>query len=41
MGLEPFKNMEVCNLSKSEQRKLSISIALIGNPEIILLDEPS
>ena len=37
---DPF-NMPATNLSGGMQRRLSIGIALIGNPKIVFLDEPS
>jgi ATP-binding cassette subfamily A (ABC1) protein 5 len=29
------------NLSGGEQRKLSVAIAILGDPEVLILDEPS
>ncbi|KAF2744246.1 putative ABC transporter [Sporormia fimetaria CBS 119925] len=41
VGLEKFKNSMASKLSGGNKRKLSLGIALIGNPELVLLDEPS
>ena len=41
VGLERFKDRMASKLSGGNKRKLSLGIALIGNPELVLLDEPS
>lgn len=41
VGLAPFKSRMAGKLSGGNKRKLSLGIALIGNPSVILLDEPS
>jgi ATP-binding cassette, subfamily A (ABC1), member 3 len=41
VGLEKFKDRMGSRLSGGNQRKLSLGIALIGNPPVVLLDEPS
>ena len=41
MNLSDFKDKISGTLSGGNKRKLSVAIALIGNPSIILLDEPS
>ncbi|KAK3114148.1 hypothetical protein LTR53_007825 [Teratosphaeriaceae sp. CCFEE 6253] len=41
VGLEPFKSRMAGKLSGGNKRKLSLGIALIGNPSVVLLDEPS
>jgi ABC-type multidrug transport system ATPase subunit len=41
VGLEPFANRIATKLSGGNKRKLSLGIALMGNPSVLLLDEPS
>ncbi|KAF2473758.1 ABC transporter [Lindgomyces ingoldianus] len=41
VGLEKFAKTMGSKLSGGNKRKLSLGIALIGNPELVLLDEPS
>merc|ERR1712194_61882 len=41
LQLEKFENVITSTYSGGNKRKLSVAIALIGNPSIIFLDEPS
>ncbi|KAK5108088.1 hypothetical protein LTR62_008805 [Meristemomyces frigidus] len=41
VGIAQFKSRMAGKLSGGNKRKLSLGIALIGNPSVILLDEPS
>jgi ATP-binding cassette subfamily A (ABC1) protein 3 len=41
MDLSDYENIRANNLSGGNKRKLSVSIAMIGNPPLIFLDEPS
>ena len=41
LNLRDHKDKLAGNLSGGNKRKLAVAIALIGNPPIILLDEPS
>ena len=41
MDLLPYANKLAGNLSGGNKRKLSVAIALIGDPQLIFLDEPS
>lgn len=41
IGLEAFASRMAAKLSGGNKRKLSLGIALIGNPAVLLLDEPS
>lgn len=41
VGLDAFKHRMANALSGGNKRKLSLAIALMGNPEALLLDEPS
>ena len=41
MDLRDFENVHAENLSGGNKRKLSVAMALIGNPPIVFLDEPS
>jgi ABC-type multidrug transport system ATPase subunit len=39
--LEEYQKKQVGMLSGGNKRKVCVAIALIGNPPVILLDEPS
>lgn len=41
MDLVKYKHKQSGNLSGGNKRKLSVAIAMIGDPGIIFLDEPS
>ncbi|KAL7622242.1 hypothetical protein AAE478_007746 [Parahypoxylon ruwenzoriense] len=41
VGLEAFSTRKAHALSGGNKRKLSLGIALMGNPSVVLLDEPS
>ncbi|KAF3901446.1 hypothetical protein ABW21_db0204559 [Orbilia brochopaga] len=41
LGIQSFANKRVSKLSGGTKRKLSVGIALLGNPPVLLLDEPS
>mmetsp|Transcript_19094 Transcript_19094/g.21991 ORF Transcript_19094/g.21991 Transcript_19094/m.21991 type:complete len:511 (-) Transcript_19094:36-1568(-) len=41
MGLEEYKHAHANRLSGGNKRKLSVAMAMIGNPPIVFLDEPS
>ena len=41
VGLRPFADRMAHTLSGGNKRKLSLGIALMGNPTVVLLDEPS
>lgn len=41
VGLEPYGDRMAAALSGGNKRKLSLGIALMGNPAVVLLDEPS
>eukprot|EP00217_Crustomastix_stigmatica_P007793 CAMPEP_0183804176 /NCGR_PEP_ID=MMETSP0803_2-20130417/34669_1 /TAXON_ID=195967 /ORGANISM="Crustomastix stigmata, Strain CCMP3273" /LENGTH=537 /DNA_ID=CAMNT_0026048925 /DNA_START=131 /DNA_END=1744 /DNA_ORIENTATION=- len=41
MGLTEYADRTAGSLSGGNKRKLSVAIALVGNPRILLLDEPS
>ena len=41
IGLDTIKNKQYMEISTGQKRKLHLSLALIGNPDIIFLDEPT
>lgn len=41
MNLEQYRDKLSGTLSGGNKRKLSVAMAMIGNPNIIFLDEPS
>ena len=41
MDLREYVNVRSGRLSGGNKRKLSVAIAMIGNPPIVFLDEPS
>ncbi|KAI9743085.1 MAG: hypothetical protein M1818_003380 [Claussenomyces sp. TS43310] len=41
VGLQAFSSRMASKLSGGNKRKLSLGIALMGNPKVLLLDEPS
>lgn len=40
VGLEDVKNKLVRNITEFDKKKLSLGAALLGNPDLLLLDEP-
>ena len=41
LGLQEYRRKTAGTLSGGNKRKVCVGIALVGNPPIILLDEPS
>ena len=39
--MEPYVNTRCSNLSGGTKRKLCTAIALLGNPKLVLMDEPT
>ncbi|MNO32544.1 Fluoroquinolones export ATP-binding protein [compost metagenome] len=41
LGLAPLENKKYKDLSTGQQRRLHLALAMIGNPDILFLDEPT
>lgn len=41
LGLSEIKNKQYCQLSTGQKRRLHLALGLIGDPDIIFLDEPT
>jgi len=41
VGLYDFKDRSAVDLSGGNKRKLSLAMAIVGDPTLVLLDEPS
>lgn len=41
LGIDSFVKVPVCKMSGGMKKRLSIGCAIAGNPEILLMDEPS
>jgi len=41
MDLEDYTRIRANNLSGGNKRKMSVAMAMLGNPPIVFLDEPS
>lgn len=41
MNLKEYEFIDATKLSGGNKRKLSVAMAMIGNPPIVFLDEPS
>lgn len=41
LNLTYYRNKVATTLSGGNKRKLSVAVALLGNPPVIFLDEPS
>lgn len=41
VGLGPFADVRSGTLSGGNKRKLSLAVALVGSPRVLLADEPS
>ena len=41
MDLQDYRNIAANNLSGGNKRKMSVAMAMLGNPPLVFLDEPS
>lgn len=41
IGINKYRNYKIKHISSGNKRRLSVAICTIGNPSVILLDEPT
>lgn len=41
LGIEPFLNKQYVQMSTGQKRRLHLALALLGDPDIVILDEPT
>jgi len=41
LEIVPYQKNIVCNLTQEQRKRLCIAVALINNPQVIIMDEPT